>query len=155
MFCAEQFGTTLDACGGCGGVWVDNKLGAQIARIGNSVAQSVAGIVDARAQQRVDLAAAIVCPECAQPLARTVVPGNMRRPLEIDCCNTHGTWFDRGELASLLIAVEQRRQAGDMLDANLAHTMAQADAQRGADNRQLAYVAFRGVALLAKVATGS
>jgi Zn-finger nucleic acid-binding protein len=151
MFSAEQYGTTLDACGACGGVWVDNKLGAQIARIGNGVAKTVATMADAAAQRAVDLEAAINCPDCATPLTRVAMPDYLNRPVDIDCCGQHGTWFDRGELATLLAVVAGRKEARDQLDIDLARSPG-IGRSLGDDDKMILRAAVSGAIMLAKIA---
>lgn len=124
MFTAAQFGTRLDACGACGGAWVDNALGGQLLRVGSSIARTMATMADAAARLAVDTTTTVACPDCGEPTKRVSVPDYLGRPIEIDCCGLHGTWFDRGELATITRAIEGRRaEATDKemrLDAELA-----------------------------------
>jgi hypothetical protein len=39
------------------------------------------------------------CPLCSNPMRTYVVLGT---DVEVDACDTHGTWFDRGELQTLI-----------------------------------------------------
>jgi Zn-finger nucleic acid-binding protein len=88
-------GTLLRGCPSCGGIWLDN---ASVERIVHALPADALGLADSAtrwAKQQPDLRAAIACPECGRPLERRLVP---QARVEIDGCDTHGTWFDRDEL---------------------------------------------------------
>ncbi|MBI5365792.1 MAG: zf-TFIIB domain-containing protein [Planctomycetes bacterium] len=56
-----------------------------------------------------ELRAPAACPVCRAPML-------LRRPagagVTVDLCAGHGTWFDRGELPAVIVALERRRTAG-------------------------------------------
>lgn len=82
-------------CPHCGGVWLDNTT-AQ--RVVSTMCQASIGLSAQAAQSsqgKVDLDKELLCPVCHHPMARHRVE---KAWLDIDWCQSHGTWYDKGEL---------------------------------------------------------
>jgi Zn-finger nucleic acid-binding protein len=101
-------GLSARGCPRCSGVWLDNDANAVL----------TAGLTDdslasfrkhtARANVEVDEAAEnLPCPVCTRTMRRHRVE---RAWLDVDICEYHGTWYDKGE-------VEQVSEAFDRPDA--------------------------------------
>lgn len=81
------------ACAACGGVWVDPFTARGIADALEPAFGAVTEHATRGAEAPVDEAAPAACPDCGQPMARQHLSG-----IEVDRCDAHGTWFDRGEI---------------------------------------------------------
>jgi Zn-finger nucleic acid-binding protein len=129
MFAVEQFGTSIDACGRCGGVWANNLVSRMIATVGSGVVEGWSQAADARAQFAADCQGGLACPDCGIALARVTPPDTS---IELDICAAHGTWFDRGEIAALRAALrkraDRRNEARESLDADLRYIATAANA---------------------------
>lgn len=96
-------------CPSCGGIWLDSettsrveaKLDTQTIQVGE-VAASLAQTPFPPHQ------ASPPCPLCETPMRSYVVPGS---DIEVDACAEHGTWFDRGELQTLVRELMMRADA--------------------------------------------
>lgn len=96
LFTAETEGVTLRGCGRCGGIWVDNAS----ARHALTVDADPIDALQLRAAKqgvRVPKPLLLRCPDCGAALRRADVAG-----VEVDVCETHGTWFDPFELGLVL-----------------------------------------------------
>lgn len=80
------------ACPGCGGAFLDPRA---VARLRTHPELVDAVVAASRAVPR-DLLVfgPVTCPTCGGPLRAAVWDG-----VEVDGCDEHGTWFDRGEVA--------------------------------------------------------
>jgi Zn-finger nucleic acid-binding protein len=96
----------LDACDGCGGVWLDAAAAKLvIERVQGSLplvvlaerAATLAGVEP-------DRDAPARCPFDAEPMARLDVDG-----VTVDTCKVHGTWFDAGEVRRIANAYTSTR----------------------------------------------
>ena len=101
LFAGEVGPLAALGCGACGGLWLDNESTTAVLRHYNVHAARLAELVDenaARVEERSPFAAASgPCPICAKPLDRVEHSG-----VHLDFCAEHGTFFDRGELLSVL-----------------------------------------------------
>ncbi len=96
------------ACNGCGGVWLDHGLAMQFNKALadkcqlelSESARIVGEIVARKAQvQGVDTSPdGLPCVVCQQPLRREHIE---RAGFDLDICDAHGTFFDRGELQTI------------------------------------------------------
>ncbi len=90
-------------CGACGGLWLDNAGTTEVLQRFVLDASQLARVVDAGAHSHEAPSpfapAAFGCPVCKKPLASA-----KQADVTIDYCATHGTFFDRGELARVLRA---------------------------------------------------
>jgi len=105
LFEGEASKVRLLGCGGCGGIWLDNESAQRaLATFDRKV-----GELSARAATNASAALAVeprvACPMCRKAMPRVRVP---KTAIDLDVCATHGTWFDRGELAQVLDALRPR-----------------------------------------------
>lgn len=106
------------ACLACGGIWLDARTADAVGK-----ALDAAETVEARdwalrvgsAAERgasvfpnVHSPAALHCPVCQTTMRKARVPG---AGFEIDSCGAHGTFYDKGELASAIRVASSPRQA--------------------------------------------
>jgi Zn-finger nucleic acid-binding protein len=100
LFAARQHGIRIDACGSCGGAWLPNDVARRM--LASSVGASVAADLAKKADAHGTLSAgrAERCPDCEGLLERSIV-----EEVEVDVCRDHGTWFDRGELTTIVSRV--------------------------------------------------
>ncbi len=99
---SEQLGVWT--CPTCGGVWTDPAATAALRAASDAVFTSVSD--RAAAQARTSLPAdrpGRRCPICRNVLQPTNVAG-----VTIDTCAAHGTWFDRGEMATVCDELEKK-----------------------------------------------
>lgn len=83
-------------CHACGGMWLDNSASQQVVTALPDNAHALAAQVSAAAASGVDTDGQnLSCPECDATLTRTRVKNAW---LDVDICQRHGTWFDRGEI---------------------------------------------------------
>ncbi len=145
----------LLGCNRCGGVWADSaiakeiveKLDAEIARLADTAALLAAkragGPLPPESNVR-------CCPECSRSLDRVHTAST-----NLDVCQSHGTWFDRGELSRVMkileherkgqgpeVALEQRlpRRRGPSGDSDLGKDIHRAIAEGGAEFATLALI---------------
>jgi len=102
-------GGAVSACLSCGGVWLDVKTSNDLKNAFGAWAARVADHAASTAQQRPDTESsrALACPACGQAMRKARVPG---AGFEIDRCEPHGTFYDRGELSAALRIVQAPRQ---------------------------------------------
>jgi Zn-finger nucleic acid-binding protein len=104
---------TLHGCGRCGGVWLDNDDSQRAVKGLSPEALEMAKNAAENATHEADRAAWVACPDCDEKLVRTRSPS---AGVDVDYCAEHGTWFDRGELATVSRAATgglAPRPAGD------------------------------------------
>ena len=102
------------ACTGCGGIWLDSATTTRVEQTLDTqtvqVGEIAAGLCDLREHVPRDSRglsqnpsppheASPPCPICTTAMRSYVVPGS---DVEVDACDEHGTWFDRGELQTLM-----------------------------------------------------
>ncbi len=104
LFAARQEGFRIDACGTCGGAWLDHHVARRAveerslvpARLSREAARH--SRASPRAQHR-------KCPVCASELVATHVADAY---VVIDVCMAHGTWFDPDEIRLVVEAMVRR-----------------------------------------------
>lgn len=94
----------VHGCGGCGGLWLDNGNARRAIDASSSHASHLSRQASRSARRPVRTSAAtLACPACAQSLDRIqLAPSGV----EVDICQSHGTWFDRDELTTILRIAE-------------------------------------------------
>jgi Zn-finger nucleic acid-binding protein len=91
-------------------MWLDNTASQQVVTSLPAEASELAQRVSENAARRVSTDATdLPCPVCGETLKRTRVA---QAWLDVDICERHGTWFDRGEIARVARAMTQP-SAGD------------------------------------------
>ena len=103
----------LLGCGRCGGVWADvqtskdivEKLDAELAKLADIAADLAAKRVGAPLPEQGHVRC---CPECGTSLDRV-----HKASTNLDVCNVHGTWFDRGELSRVIKTLEHENKLKD------------------------------------------
>ncbi len=103
---------TLLGCARCGGIWVDKDTADYLARVSDpdldtAVRRAFGVLVSLSPGMRT---ASVSCPVCQQATRYVELEDTGQG---VDVCDSHGTWFDRDELA---LFVEKRRaeRAGDL-----------------------------------------
>jgi Zn-finger nucleic acid-binding protein len=99
--------TRLQACLGCGGVWLDNDSAAALIESLDPEVRELASRATLNARVPVATDAALTCPVCegAMELRRFTTA-----KVRLDICQKHGTWFDRFELARLVDVMTECRE---------------------------------------------
>ncbi len=88
------------ACPSCGGIWLDSETTARVEQTLDTQTLQVGEVASSLAQNPFpNHAPSPPCPLCESPMRTYVVPGT---DVEVDACDAHGTWFDRGELQTLI-----------------------------------------------------
>lgn len=88
------------ACGACGGLWTDHAASLALrAADADPAFSQIAKQLDTGARISVSSERQRSCPACGAHLAPTTLFG-----VDLDYCQTHGTFFDRGEVAKLRAA---------------------------------------------------
>lgn len=107
-------GVLLQACGGCGGIWLDLASAERFLGAPEREAVELARRVAQNAKTPVEHDRPCACPVCAAPLEQHLmkVAG-----VSVDRCDRHGTWFDRDELEQLGVAIARARQQRAELEA--------------------------------------
>lgn len=100
-------------CGQCGGVWLDRLTSERVVK--NACQASIALARAAAESARPDVQPAahhLSCPVCRAQMQTERVA---KAWLDIDVCEAHGTWYDRGELER--VARTANLQPGDWRNA--------------------------------------
>ena len=117
------------ACDGCGGIWLDQALGSRFSqaveeKVTLDVSKSARILGEAVAARAkfgsVDTAPdRLPCVVCAQPLRRVHVE---RAHFDLDICDAHGIFFDRGELQYItyLVGTKAPSQMSSRMDRAVA-----------------------------------
>ena len=106
---ARTNGIALHGCGGCGGIWLDNESTKTVIAQTNAVVIALAERAAENAREHVEtLSTGLPCPVCANPLRRVRIA---QGTVDVDICDTHGTWFDSGELQGVIRHFERERFA--------------------------------------------
>lgn len=87
-------------CRGCGGTWIENETMSRVIHALEPSSIEVGN--DAAKMARMPFpphAATPPCPTCHAPMRTEVLAGT---DVEIDVCESHGTWLDRGELQTIV-----------------------------------------------------
>jgi Zn-finger nucleic acid-binding protein len=98
-----EHGTLLD-CSGCGGQFADHELLRALLERRDTLSRAVPAELRPQnpARQRIVYRP---CPGCQTLMNRRNFGGTSG--IIVDICGPHGTWFDRGELPSVLTYVER------------------------------------------------
>ena len=108
LFCGIADEITLEGCGVCGGIWLDNEATQAIANVAAPHAVELADRAAAHATvKNVATNEDLPCPVCHA----TMVRASAGAGIVIDICNAHGTWLDAGELRA--VVVERMRLADE------------------------------------------
>lgn len=95
-------------CASCGGVWLDAAASQQVV---TAIDPSFVSLADAASLMATmpfpPHEARPRCPVCRKDMQGVRVDG---AALSLDTCNLHGTWFDRGELQSVVRAFAATRK---------------------------------------------
>lgn len=103
LFVGTASGVVVQACGTCGGVWLDAASARRVAEALPADALNLAENAAGFAKGAADLDAPAPCPVCAKLMQRSRVA---LANLEIDVCPAHGTWYDKSELQRFADALQ-------------------------------------------------
>jgi Zn-finger nucleic acid-binding protein len=120
LFEADAQGVVLLGCGMCGGIWLDNTSAQRVVTTLDTQVVELANRASAHASATPERLPAGRCAVCQCIMGRTRVT---RLLVEVDVCPEHGTWFDRGELATILSALRSQprpRTAAPAVDTPLS-----------------------------------
>lgn len=101
LFAARKEGYRVDACGTCGGAWLDHATAARAvseqdltpAQLSEQASRHAKGVVSLTPRP---------CPVCRDTLRQRLVP---EAPVVLDVCDAHGSWFDPDELRRFIEAL--------------------------------------------------
>ena len=98
LFAGEREEFRIEACGWCGGVWMNEEHAKRALATGSHAPEELASKVEKSTRQvLISDEQALHCPECEAAMVRNKIGGTT-----IDQCIGHGTWFDRMELAAVM-----------------------------------------------------
>lgn len=101
LFAVQASGVTVQGCGVCGGIWLDNEGSIAIISRDDSQIAALAGRAERSAAiPRGSSPARVDCPICKKQMERI----HTAQRAELDICREHGTWFDAGELRRVMSA---------------------------------------------------
>ena len=101
IYAGEKDGFRIEACGRCGGVFVEADVAKRALAVGSRAPEELAHKVQQVTQRVVQNDdRALECPECSAPMSKSTL-GNAK----LDTCAAHGTWFDPHELAKAMAAL--------------------------------------------------
>ena len=87
-------------CPSCGGIWLEKEtMQKVIAYLDPQSIQMSEQAAEGASVPFPPHAARPPCPMCAEPMSTFVLPGT---DVEVDRCEAHGTWLDRGELETIV-----------------------------------------------------
>ena len=100
-------------CGVCGGVWLDHATSAWVLERGCQASVALSQRAAEHAQAPTEPTPhELTCPQCQQPMETVRIA---QAWLDVDRCQQHGTWYDRGELER--VARSQAQAADDWRNA--------------------------------------
>jgi Zn-finger nucleic acid-binding protein len=105
LFRGEDGTVTLQGCGKCGGIWLDNASGQELVQRVEKTTVDLVERADARARVDAELHTPVCCVACGATCARVRLE---KGGAVVDVCGEHGTWFDRYELALVAHAYTPR-----------------------------------------------
>jgi Zn-finger nucleic acid-binding protein len=107
----ELHGVEIDRCLACGGTWLD---AGELERIGEREGEEPGELSRVLAAAKTGKSGVRRCPRCRARLRTASVGGRGDAPaVEIDRCpRSHGFWFDRGEMETLIRAFETGEEGG-------------------------------------------
>ncbi|MBM4367809.1 MAG: zf-TFIIB domain-containing protein [Deltaproteobacteria bacterium] len=125
---ADLGGTTVDACAGCGGTWLDRgELEAVAARPAAASETAASPFVETAVKY-------LPCPRCRQLMTRRQY--ERFSGVVLDYCGAHGVWADRGEIervqAFLQAGGVERRARREEEERKLARSVERYGTDRGA-----------------------
>lgn len=110
MYTGRMKQAGLDACGGCGGVWVgDQDAKYLLASKDNAFAAMAAAAVKG-SEKRKPAKGERVCPDCRARLSEGYLDMGA---VNVDVCKMHGTWFDAHELEAVVAHLTRPPPPGD------------------------------------------
>jgi Zn-finger nucleic acid-binding protein len=98
MYTGRMKQAGLDACGGCGGVWVSDVDAKYLLASNDSAFAAMAAAAVKGSEKRTQQTARRTCPDCRTTLAQGYL---QMGGITVDVCKMHGTWFDAFELEAL------------------------------------------------------
>ena len=107
MFVGQAGTFRLLGCGRCGGVWLRPDTERAVLSAVVKAALYLADRADESAAIEVDTSQAATCPLCRLPLVRS---HHDPSGIDLDRCEEHGTWFDRGELQKVSKGAQALRE---------------------------------------------
>jgi Zn-finger nucleic acid-binding protein len=108
--------SVLHGCMSCGGVWLDPATVERLSRARDPDLERAAGRILGLLRPGPGLRDPLICcPVCAAPLRRAEIANSVS---QIDVCDAHGTWFDRGEVVAFAEASAESR-AGEVSEDDL------------------------------------
>ncbi len=102
----------MQACGACGGVWLDNGSAREVTESLSPEVEELAQRAAHNAKTPTESNDPIPCPVCTETMSHTDLP---HARVRLDVCALHGTWFDRSELVQLLQVMRKRQQQAQEL----------------------------------------
>jgi Zn-finger nucleic acid-binding protein len=97
LFFGEADGIAMLGCGICGGIWLDNASAQRVTQQYSDRVVDLAARAAQNAQRKPDVRATAKCAQC-----RAEMPRRTFGMVSLDVCAEHGTWFDAGELSTLV-----------------------------------------------------
>jgi Zn-finger nucleic acid-binding protein len=110
LFTATVKDVELNACGGCGGIWIGNASARRVLADPEPIFAEMATRAGNNAQAKATQADERICPACPAVLDKSRVHG-----IELDVCPEHGTWFDAYELAMLVRVLGGKHSLKDLI----------------------------------------
>jgi Zn-finger nucleic acid-binding protein len=105
LFAARKEGFRIDACGSCGGAWLDHATAKRAIAERSLVPAHLSEAASARASWPRASGRERSCPVCSARLEATVVPDAR---VILDVCYEHGAWFDPHEMRPVIEAMVRR-----------------------------------------------
>jgi Zn-finger nucleic acid-binding protein len=96
-------------CEKCGGVFADNEASRRIVLAFDRVLLEVGFASSQGKPPARETGAALTCPECLVAMRKVRIESAV---CDIDVCPAHGSWFDPGELETVMRAYKRAREAG-------------------------------------------
>jgi Zn-finger nucleic acid-binding protein len=100
----------LEACGGCGGVWVDEKDARHLLASKDTAFAAIAAAAAKGSERREPAKGPRVCPDCGTRLKEGYLEMGA---VNVDVCVQHGTWFDAHELVAVVNHLSRQPPPGD------------------------------------------
>jgi Zn-finger nucleic acid-binding protein len=88
--------TVFHGCTGCGGVWLDEKASARVFESFCEDSVRWAEGTARRSKRPPSPHGRLACPTCGDEMRPVQIK---EAGVEVDVCESHGTWFDKSELA--------------------------------------------------------
>jgi Zn-finger nucleic acid-binding protein len=99
LYSGRRKRVALDACGGCGGVWVDADNARHLLESKDPAFAMIAAAAAKGSEQRSRRREARHCPDCGVLLKEGFLETGR---VNVDVCTKHGTWFDAWELNAVV-----------------------------------------------------